>query len=207
MAYQIKLFLYRWFLPLIVIYFNSFISAAIADNSLPESKTQVDQLEANYETGVEIGVLMFLGTDFRLFYRESDSPWVFGFRYLDIKDDFVNEAAVGLPNDESDKQYTKRVGIYLEHLFYPGAEAQSAYLSGALYKTTIKIECYSESDNDSATSLYFGGGYRGSFGRKFGYKIGLMISPFVNLEQETTYCSQEGDGDIDLDVSLTFKFY
>ena len=207
MAYQIKLFPYRCFLPLIVFSFVCCLSPAIADNSLSESNTQIDQPKSNYETGVEIGVLIFLGPDFRLFYRESDSPWVFGFRFIDIEDDFVNESAVGLPNDESDRQYTKTVGIYLEHLFNNGTKAQSAYLSGALYKTTIKIECYSETDSDSATSLYFGGGYRGSFGRQFGYKIGLLFSPFVNLEQETTYCSQEGDGDIDLDVSLTFKFY
>ena len=206
MYYQIKLFLYRYLLPLIAIFLNSYFSSAIADDSPSESINQVYQQAGKYETGMEIGVLIFLGADFRLFYREYDSPWVFGMRYLNIKDDFINESAAGFPNDESDKQYTKRAGIYLDYLFINRANAGSYYLSGALYQTTKKIECDSESDSDSATSLYFGGGYQGSFGSQFGYKIGVLLSPFVSLEHNTTICSSEESGDFDLDVSLTFKF-
>jgi len=70
-----------------------------------------------------------------------------------------------------------------------------------------KFECYSVTDTDSATSLYFGGGYQGSIRNQFGYKIGLLFSPFVNLEQNTAdYCSNEESGNIDLDVGLTYKF-
>ena len=52
-----------------------------------------------------------------MFYHESGVPWLIGLRYLDIKDDFINESAAGLPNDEADKEYTKRVGLCFDYIF------------------------------------------------------------------------------------------
>lgn len=203
---QLKHLLYRNSLWLIAIFINTCFSSAIADNSQLDSENHKNQQSARLETGIEIGVLIFLGADIRFFYRQSDSPWVFGFRYLNIEDDFVNESAVGFPNDESDKLYTKRVGLYTDYLFNNRADTGSFYASGAIYQTTKKLKCFSETDSDSATSLYFGGGYQGTFGNQIGYKIGVLMSPFVNLDQYTTYCSNEEGGDFDLDVSLTIKF-
>ena len=187
-------------------------SYAIADDSLSESINHEKQSEDSSETGIEIGVLVTLGSDFRVFHRKSDSPWLFGVRYLDIKDDFMNESAVGLPSDESDKYYTKTSGLYFNYLFnHRYLDDGSYYLSGAIYNTTRKLECdslsgSSESDSESATSVYFGGGYQGRWGNGLGYKIGLLVSPFVNFELNTSTCSEVDESDIDLNLSLIFAF-
>jgi len=181
-------------------------ASARAEDAQSESTNQ-DTIDADKsEIGIAIGVLVFLGPDFRIYYRKSESPWVFGIRYLDIEDDFVNESVVGLPGDESDREYTKRSGVYVDYLFSDHPDTGSFYATGALYKTTITIECNSVSDSDSATSLYIGGGYRGRFGENFGYNFGLQFSPFVSMEQTTPYCSQTSNGDIDLNVDLIIKF-
>lgn len=158
------------------------------------------------ENGIELGALIFLGPDFRIYHREANSPVLIGFRHLDIKDDFINEGAVDLPDDPSDKEYTTRTGVYADYLFGNQPYSDAYYVSAGIFHTTLEIECASESDDDSATSLYFGGGYRGSFGDHFGYTIGLLFSPFVSLSPTTPTCSSEIDGDIDLNVGITYKF-
>ena len=206
MPYLTKMFLTRCLWVLISINMNICFSYAAADDSRLDSKIHGKQIENKTGIAVEIGVLVFLGPDVRVSYHQPETPFIFGFRYLDIKDDFINESAAGFPSDESDKMYTKRTGFYLDYLFNSLPNTASYYVSGALYKTTEKLKCYSESDTDSATSLYFGGGYRGYFSNQFGYKIGLLMSPFVNLKQTTSYCSNDESGDIDIDVSLTYTF-
>jgi hypothetical protein len=192
--------------PLIAIILSLCISHAVADDSLPESINHDKQHAGKSEIGIGVGALVFLGADFRILYRKSDSPWVFGIRYIDIKDDFVNESYVGLPNDESDKEYTRRIGVYSDYLFNKRPNTGSFYLSGALYRTTIKIECGSESDSDSATSLYFGGGYKGSFTDNLEYSVGILVSPFSSSELSTSTCSSSSSGDFDLNLSLILKF-
>ncbi|MGB5965655.1 MAG: hypothetical protein WBF77_09030 [Sulfurimonadaceae bacterium] len=181
-------------------------SHAVADEYLPDSINHDKEYADKPEIGIEIGALIFIGLDFRVYYRKSDSPWVFGVRYLDIEDDFMNESVAGLPEEESDKEYTKRYGIYFDYLFNRQTNTGSFYLTGALYKTTQTIECYSESGSDSAIGPYFGGGYRGSFGDHFGYDIGLHLSPFVKLEPTTSNCSSKSDGDFDANLGLIIKF-
>lgn len=181
------------------------LSVTIDDAILSESNHHEEQYGFDSETGIEIGALIIIGADFRVFYRKLDSPWLFGFRYLDTEDDFVNEAAVGFPNDESDRQLTTTSGIYLNYLF-DHLEDNSFYLSGALNKTTVELRCGSDTDSDSATGLYFGGGYRRFWGDHFGFKIGLLVSPFADLELNTSTCSSTSNSDIDLDTSLVIKF-
>jgi hypothetical protein len=206
MSNPIKRFASRGRWPLAAMMLMICVTSARAEDAQSESINQ-DNIDADSaEMGIGIGALVFLGPDFRLYYRKAGSPWLFGLRYLDIEDDFINKSAVGLPGDESDREYTTRVGVYVDYLFSDEPRTGSFYASGALYKTTRTIECYSVSDSDSATGLYIGGGYRGSFGDHVGYNIGLLLSPFVNLELETPYCSQTNDGDFDLNVSLTIKF-
>lgn len=158
------------------------------------------------ENGLVLGALIVLGPDFRIYHREADSPILVGFRYLDIEDDFINEGAVGLPGDSSDKEYTTRTGIYADYLFGKQPYSDTHYASVGIFRTSLEIECGSESDEDSAASLYFGGGYRGSFGDHLGYSIGLLFSPFVSLSTTTSTCSSETDGDFDLNVGITYKF-
>lgn len=205
-VYSYKIFSNRCLQPLIAIILLLCFSHAVADDSLSESMNHDKQHADTSEIGIGIGALIFIGADFRIFYRKSDSPWVIGIRYLDIEDDFMNESEAGLPDEGSDKAYTKRFGIYFDYLFNSEANAGSFYLSGALYRTTKTIKCYDESDSDSATSPFFGGGYRGSFGDHFGYNIGLLLSPFSNFELTTSTCSSKESGDFDLTADLIFKF-
>jgi len=191
---------------LIVIIINICISFANADSSQSQTASHNNQQAGWKESGVQLGVLIILGPDIRLFYQQQKSLWVFGIRYLDIKDDFVNESVVGFPDDKSDKLFTKTVGIYTDYVFNNQANSGSFYASGALYQTTKKLKCDSITDSDAATALYFGGGYQGTFSSHVGFKIGLLFSPFVNLKQNTDVCSNEESGDIDVDVGLTYKF-
>lgn len=199
---------------ILVVLTFTWVSCAIAEESLSGTTDDVtqsvsnlheEQYEVNSEKGIEVGALIVIGADFRIFYRELDSPWLFGFRYLNTEDDFVNEGAVGLPNEESDRELRNTSGVFLNYLF-DHLDDNSFYLSGALYDTTVEIQCWGESASDSATSIYFGGGYRGFWGDHFGFKLGLLVSPFVDLEQATSTCSSTSNSDIDLDLSLVIKF-
>jgi hypothetical protein len=195
---------------LLTVYFSCAIavdtlSDTIEDDSLLESNNHEEQYEINSESGIEIGALIVIGADFRVFYRKLDSPWLFGFRYLNTEDDFVNEEYAGFPGDESDRELRTTTGIFLNYLF-DHLDDNSFYLSGALYDTTEEIRCNGESASDSATSVYFGGGYRRFWGEHFGFKLGMLVSPFVNLETTTPTCSSKSHNDIDLDVSLVIKF-
>ena len=73
-----------------------------------------------------------------------------------------------------------------------------------------KKKCGSESDSDSDASVYFGRGYQGRWSKHFGYKIGLIMSPFVKFKQAMTICESESesesDGDFDLDIGIIFIF-
>jgi len=191
-----------------------YFSCAIAEEPLSETTDDVtqsvsnlheEQYEVNSEKGIEVGALIVIGADFRIFYRKLDSPWLFGFRYLNTEDDFVNEGAAGLPNEESDRELRNTSGVFLNYLF-DHLDDNSFYLSGALYDTTVELQCWGESASDSATSIYFGGGYRGFWGDHFGFKLGMIVSPFVDLEPTTSTCNTTSNSDIDLDVSLVIKF-
>ena len=179
---------------------------ATATDSLSESINHDKEHADKFEIGLEVGALVFIGLDFRVYYRRVESPWVFGIRYLDIDDDFINESEAGLPEEESDREYTKRYGISFDYLFNTQTNADSFYLTGAIYKTTLTIKCNAESDSDSAIGPYFGGGYRGSFGDHFGYDVGLHISPFVTLTPTTSSCSSESNSDFDVNLGLIVKF-
>lgn len=155
----------------------------------------------DYEVGIELGALVIIGTDLRVSYREVGSPYQFGIRYLNIKDDFINESAVDLPNDESDKVYTRRTGFYMNYLF-----SNSFYVAGAFYNTTTELECGPESDSESKAGIYFGGGLQGRWTEHFGYNVGVLVSPMAGTDLKTTYCSSESDADFDVHASVFYTF-
>lgn len=201
----IKQFTHQCLMLLITLIMAISFTCAIADDYQSIINKQNKQSSGDFQAGIEVGVLTILGIDLRLFFREAESPWIYGLRYLDIEDDFVNEAAVDLPNDESDRSYTVRSGLFANYLFHP-LEEKSFFLSGALYSTTLKIECNSQSDSSSFVSIYLGGGFQRQWKSGFGYRVGVLLSPFVTTKLETPECSSESNGDIDLDVSLTYIF-
>ena len=175
------------------------------DVAEPVSDLDEKQYEARSEIGIEVGALIIIGADFRISYRRLDSPWQFGLRYLDTEDDFVNEGAVGLPNDESDRELRNTAGVFMNYLFDP-SDKGSFYVSAALYKTELELQCGGESASDSGSGVYFGGGYRRFWSDHFGFKLGLLVSPFVDLDATTPFCSSTSNSDIDPDVSLVFRF-
>lgn len=177
------------------------------NDNAAQSASDLDEAryEVHSEMGIEIGALIILGADFRVSYRRFDSPWLFGLRYLDTEDDFVNEGAVGLPNDESDRELSNTAGFFLNYLFDP-VDDDSFYVSAALYKTELELQCGGESARDSGSGVYFGGGYRKFWSGHFGFKLGVLVSPFVDLEAATPFCSSTSNSNIDLDVSLVFRF-
>lgn len=157
------------------------------------------------EIGIEIGALSIIGSDFRLFFRQAESPWIIGYRFLDIEDDFINEWAAGLPDDDSDREFMKRSGPYLTYLFNETSN-ESYYFAGALYRAETKVVCSLGEDSDSATNVYVGGGYRKKWSSNIGYNLGLLLSPGADLSIDANNCSSEGEGDFDLNASLFFTF-
>ena len=181
------------------------MSLAYASETSPQVNNSELANAEGPEFGIEIGALTLLGTDLRFFFRQPASPWIVGFRFLDIEDDFINEWAVGVPGDDSDREFTKRSGLYLDYLFDETGN-QSYYVSGALYRTETRVVCSLGEGSDSASSLYFGGGFRKKWNAHLGYNIGLLLSPFADLSVDANNCSSESEGDFDLNASLLFSF-
>ena len=175
-----------------------------AETSSKSNDLEIPNSE-DLEIGIEIGVLTLLGSDFRFFIRQTDSPWVIGYRFLDIEDDFINEGAVGLSDDDSDREFTKRTGPYVAYLFNE-ASSESYYISAAFYDVETRVKCSLGEDSDSTTSLYFGGGFQKKWSSGLGYNIGLLLSPTADLSVDANNCSSEGEGDFDLNASLFFTF-
>jgi hypothetical protein len=181
------------------------MSLAYASETSPQVNNSELANAEGPEFGIEIGALTLLGTDLRFFFRQPDSPWIVGFRFLDIEDDFMNEWAVGVPGDDSDREFTKRSGLYLDYLFDETGN-ESFYVSGAIYRTETTVVCSLGEGSDAASSLYFGGGFRKKWNAHIGYNIGLLLSPFVDLAVDANDCSSESEGDFDLNASLLFSF-
>ena len=176
---------------------------------LSVSCAMADDLQTNNtntsETGIHIGVLTFIGTDLRIYHREPNSRLLLGIRYINFEEDFINEAIVGLPNEPSDRMRTSRTGVYTDYLLNDDYY-NSFFASIAILQTAKELECNYETSASSATGLYFGGGYRGNFSNHFGYTIGMLISPFVNIDMRTATCESNDDGDFDLHFGITYKF-
>jgi len=173
-----------------------------------DNAVQVDTQKApdpRYNIAAGIGILTIIGLDMRLLIRESQSPWLFSLRYLNTKDDFINEAVAGLPEDASDKLYTKRVGPEVYYLFSP-YNNYSFYVGGGLIATTKKLTCHNESDSISNKRLFFGGGLHRQWTSGFGYQFGILLSPNNVSTLKTTFCQNDEGGDFDINISLLFGF-
>ena len=172
------------------------------DNTVTEDKRIIP--EEHYKIAVGIGILTVIGLDVRLQTRESHSPWVFGLRYLNIKDNFVNEALVGLPNDTSDKRYTRRFGPEVDYLFKPNNH-HSLFIGGGLFTTSKKLECDIESDSATKTGPFLGGGLQGQWSKSFGYQLGILLSP-ISTSLKTANCASDEGGESDVNASLFLAF-
>ena len=156
------------------------------------------------EIVIEVGVFIFLGSDFQVSYRPEDSPWMYGYRYLKTEDDFFDEAAFGLPGNDSDREIISKSGPFVRYLINPESR-ETYYLSGALFKSTQRLECDSVTSEDSASSLYFGGGLMGWWNQAISYNVGILMAPGEDLITNTGTCASESEGGFDLSLSLVFR--
>ncbi len=152
------------------------------------------------ETAVEIGALVFLGADFSVYHRPAGSPWLVGFRYVETKDDFI-----AIDFDDSDTEKITIAGPFARYLYSPGSN-ESFYLGGGLFRMSQEVECALGSDEDSATSLFVGGGLMSGANRPIGYNVGFLVAPGLSLGTDTGDCSSETDGGFDVNASVVFRF-
>lgn len=205
MPYNTRKLVIRYLILLVMIIMTIHSSYALAANQQTAENDENNKPEEDTEFSIEIGALTVIGTDLRISSRIPGTPLEIGIRYLDIDDDFINEGAAGFPNDQSDRRYTTRTGLVIDYLF-GRPSSDSFYVSGAFYNTNMKIECENETDSTSVSTFYFGGGYRRQWQNGFGFRLGILMSPFVDTKLETSGCSEEGSGDVDLNLNITYTF-
>ena len=153
--------------------------------------------------GIGLGALIAAGgVEVNLYYRPAGSDWVYGFRYLELDDEFIVNV---FDLDTSDREIRTMAGPFARYLFSPSGP-KSFYAGGGLYRVKQEIECELGSDSDSDTGLFLGGGLRGGLDQSLIYDIGIFMSPSINRRTETPDCSSESDGDVDATVSLGFNF-
>lgn len=200
-----KPFYHRLRIILVILFALTLPAPVIAEDEKVALADTRNLSEDRLNVNLGIGVLTLIGLDLRLLMRKGHSPLAVGVRYLNIKDDFVNESAAGLPNNASDKLYTQRAGLEVNYLFRPQSN-HSFYVSGGLFVTTETLKCDTESDSESSAAPFVGGGYQGHWLKGFGYQLGLLFSPFSSTNLKTTNCESQESGDFDVNASLVFSF-
>ena len=50
------------------------------------------------EIGIELGIFTLLGADFQLYYRLSESPWLYGYKYAKWTEENTSSISVGIPD-------------------------------------------------------------------------------------------------------------
>ena len=158
------------------------------------------------EIGLELGIFTLLGADFQLYYRLSESPWLFGYKYAKWTED--NPCGICVPYETT----TTITGPFTRYLFSPKAE-QTWYLGASLLNRSQEVTCqvYNylvNSDKDTNTGLYVGGGKMGWRTKSIYYNIGLLttLGSSIKSSINTGCVSEEGSGEFDVNVAFGFVF-
>lgn len=148
----------------------------------------------------ELGVFTLLGADFQLGYRLADSPWLFGFKYAKWK-----EKGFYFIVDETT---TTISGPVLRYLMNPDSR-ETFYLAASLLHRSVEVECLNlvDSDKQSSTGLYIGGGFTRPYGRQAYYNIGFLFKPGGGISTNTSCSSTEESGEVDINLSFGFGGY
>jgi hypothetical protein len=176
-------------------------------DSIPSTYTSLtdDALKASArsEMGIEIGMFTFLGTDFQLYYRSNESPWLIGFKSAKW-----TESSYLFGNKSSETTYTV-AGPFIRYLFSTEAD-KTWYLGASMLKESMEVNCLTiglvDSDKDSSTSPYIGGGKMGRRGKSLYYNIGFLLSPWASLSTQTAGCMDKLDGLVDVNFAIGFVF-
>jgi len=165
------------------------IDNTLAASDTARSKAQVstdstaaDWFQSEPEFGLELGILTFYGTDIHITYRQKQSPWLFAFRYANWTEP---------PSLYHGKIENEVAGLHTRYLFEPDADS-SWFLAAAWLEQNRKLTCEitGDSDTDSATGLYLGGGYTGWRNKALYYNWQLLLSPSDELIMEADGCSE-----------------
>ena len=143
-------------------------------------------------------VILTWGTDFLITYRLKESPWLIGYRYAKWTETIGSSYDNDLDNELS--------GLHTRYLFNPEAHG-TWYLAASLLKQSRKLTCEisGDSDSDSATGPYLGGGRMGRISSFFHYNIGILLSPNETMTNDADGCSKETTAaDINLAIGITF---
>ena len=170
----------------------SFEQEAALKSAAPADRSQI---------GLEIGALSFSGTDVQIYYRRNESPWLIGYKYAKWTETFE---FFGIQTDTSKISMT---GPFVRYLLNPNQD-KTWYLGASMLNHSEEVTCLTVpgTDQDSDTSLYFGGGVMGWRDRGIYYNVGLLLSPMAEQSTEAGGCLTEQEGGIDLNVHIGFVF-
>jgi len=158
---------------------------------------------ARSEMGIEIGMFTFWGSDFQLYYRSNKSPWLIGYKSAKW-----TESSYLFGSKSKETTYTV-TGPFIRYLFSTEAD-KTWYLGASMLKESMEVNCLTiglvDSDKDSSTSPYIGGGKMGRRGKSLYYNIGFLLSPGASLSTQTTGCMTKLDGLVDVNFAIGFVF-
>ena len=153
--------------------------------------------------GIGLGALFAAGgTDLTLYYRPDGAELVYGFRYVELEDDFIFN---GLDLDSSDRETRTLAGPFVRYLFQPGRN-ESYYVGASMYRVKLEVECEQGRGSDTGAGLFFGVGMMGGLKQSVGYDIGIFLSPTLDLEVQTPDCESLSEGEFDGILGLFIQF-
>ncbi|HEY6095769.1 MAG TPA: hypothetical protein VIU93_12535 [Gallionellaceae bacterium] len=151
------------------------------------------------------GIFAKDGAEWQINYRQSDSRFQFGYRYVRWKE-VTEDPFTGRPIAENPASMT---GPLVNYQFTP-EDSSTFYVGVELLKwtrTEIALNVVLPPDTESTTDLYFGGGFSGRIGRHFVYNLGLYLSPSAQLNTRLSNGnSTESSGNLDGQVQIGVMF-
>ncbi len=140
------------------------------------------------------------GTDFQASYREGQSHWQYGYRYVQWTDTF-HDPFTGRAHSDTTETLT---GPVVNYLFW-NESRHTPYAGVAVLKwtrTETPLLVVAPSSTQATTDLYFGGGFRGRFGEMGYYNAGMYLSPTPHLATQTAITASEQSGNFDIQLQL-----
>jgi hypothetical protein len=155
------------------------------------------------EVRVGAGVFcLFGGPDLHVQARLGQSPWMWGYRYVQYTD---------ISRDPfTDRKLTETeqtmVGPTVAYLFRPQALG-TWVLGGAVLRWSRREKAFftGEIDRASTTGVFVGGGYMWSW-KVFYCQLGLYLSPGTRLKTSTSVSSEESSGAFDIHIQVGCRF-
>ncbi|HJV23659.1 MAG TPA: hypothetical protein VJ570_13235 [Holophagaceae bacterium] len=157
------------------------------------------------EFAVGVGPLFFAmgGADVEVTLQPAGSRWLYGFKHVQ----FTDKARDPFTGRELTETRQTLTGPTVTFVFRPG-RGFSGMLGGSVLRWTKREESLmtGEVGRDSTTALFVGGGFTGTMGSHFYYRVGIYLAPGAQLKTHTSVSSEEDSGGIDAQLHLGFRF-